>query len=68
MAVTGPDPSVSQGSTLSKEEAQTEGPEAPPAELPPFPCTNCGAPVLDAEPQGDWVCGECGEIHLHKAG
>ena len=37
-------------------------PEEPPR--PPFPCPHCGAEIVDAEKEGDWVCGECGEIHL----
>jgi predicted RNA-binding Zn-ribbon protein involved in translation (DUF1610 family) len=53
-------------SQAHEERAGTEPAEPAPPPLPPFPCPNCGAEVVDAEREGDWVCAECGEIHLDR--
>ena len=29
-----------------------------------FACPSCGAQVVDADPEGDWMCAECGETHF----
>lgn len=43
--------------------ADTATQDVPPAAPPSFPCPSCGHLIEEAQPDGDWVCPGCADIH-----